>query len=431
MPYPDTTRTALIGIEAVERTPAATLWPLHTMGEPAHTLQNGIIIPRENTGTRVKDNGQSRGKRSSSLRLTGYIRLDEIGYLLESAIAAGTSVAYPNYKSQVATITGTPTGGDFTLTYAGQTTTAIAFDAAAAAVQAALEALSNVAPGDIVVTGSAGGPYTLAFAANLADNWIPVEADGSGLTGGTTPDVVMTATTSVTGVYRRTYLGGVARGKPITVVFFNGLYWRRISGGRVNTLNIQGFGNALATFDMEVLGPASSKISAPTVPEFGEDYNQVAVPMPFVRFAGTVNADVDRMAININNNLTFRSTMDGTTSAGRTRVGDFDVALDGMADYPVYEGSLYEAFELNNDIESMDFIMMDDLMDLGTGTGSPVNPYLWLYIPRPVLGDTAEGDDGGELVQMIRGRAQYANAAAASLVAYLVNDKPGTDYQGT
>jgi hypothetical protein len=182
---------------------------------------------------------------------------------------------------------------------------------------------------------------------------------------------------------------------------------------------------------MEVLGPASSKISAPTVPEFGEDYNQVDVPMQFVRFAGTVNADVDRMAININNNLTFRSTMDGTTSAGRTRVGDFDVALDGMADYPVYEGSLYEAFELNNDIESMDFIMMDDLMDLGTGTGSPVNPYLWLYIPRPVLGDTAEGDDGGELVQMIRGRAQYANAAAASLVAYLVNDKPGTDYQGT
>ena len=43
-------------------------------------------------------------------------------------------------------------GGTFTLTYNGQTTAAIAYNATAAQVQSALEALNNVAPGDVVVT---------------------------------------------------------------------------------------------------------------------------------------------------------------------------------------------------------------------------------------------------------------------------------------
>ena len=45
------------------------------------------------------------------------------------------------------------TGGTFTLNYNGQTTSAIAYNATAAQVQsAALEALNNIAPGDVVVT---------------------------------------------------------------------------------------------------------------------------------------------------------------------------------------------------------------------------------------------------------------------------------------
>lgn len=51
----------------------------------------------------------------------------------------------------------------FTLTFDGQTTGSIAAAASAATVQAALEALSNIAPGDISVSGSAGGPYTVVF----------------------------------------------------------------------------------------------------------------------------------------------------------------------------------------------------------------------------------------------------------------------------
>ncbi len=50
-------------------------------------------------------------------------------------------------------LTGTPTTGTFTLTFNGQTTAGIAFNANAAAVQAALEALSTVGAGNVTVTG--------------------------------------------------------------------------------------------------------------------------------------------------------------------------------------------------------------------------------------------------------------------------------------
>ncbi|MGZ9829857.1 hypothetical protein ACXYTP_23370 [Tsukamurella ocularis] len=54
------------------------------------------------------------------------------------------------------------TGGTFTLTFAGQTTTGIAYNAAPATVRAALEALSSVGAGNVTVTGTAGN-YVLAF----------------------------------------------------------------------------------------------------------------------------------------------------------------------------------------------------------------------------------------------------------------------------
>jgi hypothetical protein len=93
---------------------------------------------------------------------------------------------------QTVTITGGPTGGTFTLTYNGQTTAGIAYDANATAVQSALEALPNVNPGDLVVTGA--GPYTVTFSVSLGDV-AQMTADGSNLTGGTDPDVTVATTT--------------------------------------------------------------------------------------------------------------------------------------------------------------------------------------------------------------------------------------------
>ncbi len=61
-----------------------------------------------------------------------------------------------------------PSSGTFTLTYNGMTTSAIAYDASAATVQAALEALSNVNSGDITVS---------AQNTNLSDGYIEFTYD--------------------------------------------------------------------------------------------------------------------------------------------------------------------------------------------------------------------------------------------------------------
>jgi hypothetical protein len=88
-----------------------------------------------------------------------------------------------------ATITGTPTGGSFTLTYGGQTTT-IAWNASASAMQTALAALSSIGAGNVTVTGANGGPYTITLALSLG-NGNAITASGAGLTGGSSPGVTI------------------------------------------------------------------------------------------------------------------------------------------------------------------------------------------------------------------------------------------------
>jgi P22 coat protein - gene protein 5 len=97
---------------------------------------------------------------------------------------------------QTATITGSPTGGTFTLTYSGQTTSGIAYNATANTVKTALQALSTVGNGNVSVSGSAGGPYTVTFQGDLAGvNAAAMTASGAGLTGGSSPAVnIATAT---------------------------------------------------------------------------------------------------------------------------------------------------------------------------------------------------------------------------------------------
>ena len=69
------------------------------------------------------------------------------------------------WATQTVTFTGTPTAGTFTLTYLGQTTSALAFNVAAAAVQTAMQALSTVGTGNCTVAGgpAPGTPLTFTF----------------------------------------------------------------------------------------------------------------------------------------------------------------------------------------------------------------------------------------------------------------------------
>jgi predicted acyl esterase len=96
--------------------------------------------------------------------------------------------------NEVQTVQVTATGGTFTLTFDGQTTGPIAFDATPAAVDAALEGLSSVGTGAVNVTGSSSN-YTVTFTGSLARTDVPeLTSDGSGLIG-TSPDIDIATTT--------------------------------------------------------------------------------------------------------------------------------------------------------------------------------------------------------------------------------------------
>ncbi|MEU5259021.1 hypothetical protein [Amycolatopsis sp. NPDC021455] len=122
---------------------------------------------------------------------------DDLGYAMRE-MWGGPGIAslladmgFANEVQNV-TVTGAPTGGTFTLTFDGQTTGTIAYNATGSTVQTALEALSNIAPGDVSVTGSAGGPYAVTFSGAYAGVNVPaMTANGSGLTGGTSPSVTV------------------------------------------------------------------------------------------------------------------------------------------------------------------------------------------------------------------------------------------------
>lgn len=97
---------------------------------------------------------------------------------------------------QTVSIGGGPTGGTFTLSFVNQPTVPIAFDADAPTVQAAINGLSAIGAGNVTVTGNNGGPYTVTFGGTLATTPVPtLGADASGLTGGTSPSVVVTVVT--------------------------------------------------------------------------------------------------------------------------------------------------------------------------------------------------------------------------------------------
>jgi hypothetical protein len=112
------------------------------------------------------------------------------------AFLIGGAVILTPSEVQRATITGAPTGGTFTLTFSGQTTTAIPYNATAATVQTALEALSNLAPGDVTVTGGPGPgtPYDITFGGAYAGTDVTAMTATGSFTGGTTPAITITTT---------------------------------------------------------------------------------------------------------------------------------------------------------------------------------------------------------------------------------------------
>lgn len=108
-----------------------------------------------------------------------------------------TSTLTPGGVTEVQSIaiTGTPTGGTFTLSFKGQTTAPIAWNASAATVQAALRLLGRV--GAVTCAGGAlpGTPVSVTFTGKNALQDVPLlSINTAALTGGT-PVGAVTVTT--------------------------------------------------------------------------------------------------------------------------------------------------------------------------------------------------------------------------------------------
>jgi Ca2+-binding RTX toxin-like protein len=77
-------------------------------------------------------------------------------------------------KSEVQKVSVSNNSGTFTLTFNGQTTSALAYNASAANVQSALNALLNIGPvGGAVTVSKSGSNYTVTFGGNLAGYNLP------------------------------------------------------------------------------------------------------------------------------------------------------------------------------------------------------------------------------------------------------------------
>lgn len=123
---------------------------------------------------------------ADALETTGVFRAKT----LDNFDAAGSN------EQQTVTITGGPTGGTFTLTYAGATTAAIAYNATAADVAAALTALSTVGTANVTATGGPlpGAAVVVTFTGRLGSTDVAMMTATSSLTGGTSPAVSVTET---------------------------------------------------------------------------------------------------------------------------------------------------------------------------------------------------------------------------------------------
>lgn len=167
------------------------VWTFRTSSNSPDVLRTFTV----DTGSTV------RASRSVGVSFTGL----DIAFRRDEATVSGSAIGQnmddPIYMTGPAVytmaMTGAPVGGTFTLTYGGDTTAAIDYDATAAEIQTALWALASVQPGNIFASG---GPLNsasvlLQFSGALANMAIAgFTVDDTGLTGGTTPEITLTET---------------------------------------------------------------------------------------------------------------------------------------------------------------------------------------------------------------------------------------------
>jgi hypothetical protein len=116
------------------------------------------------------------------------------GTLLLAPLSQSQGLRLSPPETQSVAITGTPTGGTFTLQFGTQVTAGIAYNATAAAVATALQALSGIGSTgcNCTVGPLPGSSVTVQFLGALGGPQGLLLGNGANLTGGSSPAVTIT-----------------------------------------------------------------------------------------------------------------------------------------------------------------------------------------------------------------------------------------------
>jgi hypothetical protein len=179
-------------ITSLGGSPAAYQWDWSWNGRRplrpvSYTLHNGYSDSADVVTGWIFNTLEISGGRADGFDVSG----DGFG----KAMLAGQALGGIVNEAQTLTITGSPTGGSFTITAFGETTTAIPWNSTAGAVQTIMEALTAFEPGDITVTGGPAPGTPLVFTHGgiyAGENVAQMTANGALLTATGTPTFTTT-----------------------------------------------------------------------------------------------------------------------------------------------------------------------------------------------------------------------------------------------
>jgi hypothetical protein len=117
------------------------------------------------------------------------------GSMIGQELTDGIALTAGTNEVQTISASDTVSGGTYTIQFMGEVTSALAYNANNATILAALEALPNIAPGDVALGGGAlpGTPVTVTFGGQYASADVPMLViNSASLTGGGSYDVAQT-----------------------------------------------------------------------------------------------------------------------------------------------------------------------------------------------------------------------------------------------
>jgi hypothetical protein len=172
-PFPSVSSSQVLGVTVVNNPGDVTVWPTWRITGPA----TAVTFTREGAD---EDTSEAFA-----------IDPDQVGGSLlarEDIVVSTDPMRVTKRTAEVQSFgLGSASAGSITITFEGQTTGPIAYNATAGTVRAALEGLTNVEAGDIVVTG---GPLPAVVSLSFAGQYLGVDVPEvtvtpTGLTGGT------------------------------------------------------------------------------------------------------------------------------------------------------------------------------------------------------------------------------------------------------